>query len=384
MKISRRNALLAGLAGTGLGASGLITNRLFAKPENGISTASQVPATHAIIPVVSDGHYILDKPPADTEGYFFPRDYEVKVGMSFTANANSTNLTATTAAPVSFPEQEILEFEIEADGCQAEIIQLTETAAVLALSTGRIAAGQTVFAIAHYKMRVCMEYRAFEKERFPAEQNGAEKIFSKSVLRNGTGIRCNTKVVRDVVNEVIPQGTHPWDAAKIFHEWVFDHIKGVPCDYTSVEEAIQKGQGDCEERASVFIALCRAAGIPARLVWVPGHNWAEIGLIDQEGQPFWIPVHTAAYSWFGWTGVHEVVLQKGDNIYVKHRKKAFRLLDDWYRVEGPHLTALFKAGIIPQSTIRDDDPGPGQREKMANGVWELTGEHPKNEYMRDK
>ena len=25
----------------------------------------------------------------------------------------------------------------------------------------------------------------------------------------------------------------------------------------------------------MLVALCRAGGIPARLVWVPNHNWAE-------------------------------------------------------------------------------------------------------------
>ena len=82
--------------------------------------------------------------------------------------------------------------------------------------------------------------------------------------------------VKEVVRTTTTDETHAWDAAKIFHEWVFDNIEGVPGKYTSVEEAIKKRSGDCEERAAVFIALCRSAGIPARLVWVPGHNWGRV------------------------------------------------------------------------------------------------------------
>ena len=44
----------------------------------------------------------------------------------------------------------------------------------------------------------------------------------------------------------------------------------------------------CEERAAVFIAFCRAVGIPARLVWVPSHNWAEFFLVDNDGKGQWI------------------------------------------------------------------------------------------------
>ena len=58
------------------------------------------------------------------------------------------------------------------------------------------------------------------------------------------------------------------------------YIKGVVRPYTSVAAAIDDHQGACAEMSAVFVALCRAAGIPARLVSVPDHNWAEFYLID--------------------------------------------------------------------------------------------------------
>ena len=51
------------------------------------------------------------------------------------------------------------------------------------------------------------------------------------------------------------------------------------------------------------------------------HNWAEFYLLDEQGEGHWIPAHTAAYSWFGWTGAHELVIQKGDNIRPPHNRK---------------------------------------------------------------
>ncbi len=52
--------------------------------------------------------------------------------------------------------------------------------------------------------------------------------------------------------------------------------------------ALETGSGDCSEYASVFVALCRAAGIPAQVVvgcvvdWntTPLHAWAEVYLED--------------------------------------------------------------------------------------------------------
>ena len=77
-------------------------------------------------------------------------------------------------------------------------------------------------------------------------------------------------------------------------------------------------------------------------------------------------------------------MQKGDNIHIPSRKRTLRLVDDWYRIKGPRPEMTYTALVKPLPDREDDDPGPGQREKMPNGVWELTGDHPNNEYMRDK
>ena len=54
--------------------------------------------------------------------------------------------------------------------------------------------------------------------------------------------------------------------------------------------ALRDGTGDCEEITSLFIAICRAADIPARTVWVPGHCYPEFYLVDDKGQGHWFPV----------------------------------------------------------------------------------------------
>ena len=149
-----------------------------------------------------------------------------------------------------------------------------------------------------------------------------------------------------------------------------------------MKEAIVSKKGDCEERACTFIALCRAVGIPARQVWVPSHAWAEFGLHDQEGKFHWIPAHTAAYSWFGWTGVHELVLQKGDNIRIPARKKSLRLVDDWYRMSGKRAKFTYTTDITPVA-LNGAEAGPGGRTKLPNGQWRFTGEHPANKFHRN-
>ncbi len=67
-----------------------------------------------------------------------------------------------------------------------------------------------------------------------------------------------------------------------------------------VAAVLARGYGQCFDKTDVFIASCRALGIPARLVagWVPplgaGHVWAEV-FLEGEG---WIPVD-ATTTWLG-------------------------------------------------------------------------------------
>ncbi len=77
--------------------------------------------------------------------------------------------------------------------------------------------------------------------------------------------------------------------------WVIEHTKYQLLDkVTSATYCLEQGHGECTEYAALFVALCRAAGVPARPVtgFLAGkkpndwHAWAEFMLPN--GQ--WIPV----------------------------------------------------------------------------------------------
>ena len=61
----------------------------------------------------------------------------------------------------------------------------------------------------------------------------------------------------------IDEDDNAWDQVRTIYDWVQNHIeyKFDPTIRTCIE-SLDKGQGDCEELSSVFIAICRARGIP--------------------------------------------------------------------------------------------------------------------------
>lgn len=339
--------------------------------------------TRSVIPVVGDGTWVWTKPPEDQTGYLEPRPFELKVGVEITGRGNATNIQATTPVPLPLPEQAIDSASIDKFGCEADFRQLAPEAGQLLLAAPAIVKGQKLGASATIKLTLHKEYFAHEKDKFPQSQPRAPKDFAKQYLYDSPGIQTRAAELQELAKKVGGQIDHPWDKAKAFHAWVWENIRPQIGPYTSVVAALRDRVGDCEEHAAVFTALCRASQIPARLVWVPNHNWAEFYLADESGKGHWIPAHTSAYSWFGWTGVHELVLQKGDSIKVPEKGKPQRLLEDWMQWVGVRPTARWFAEFRPLPRAEGADVGPGARSKDAKGEWLIAGTHELDRYLRD-
>jgi transglutaminase-like putative cysteine protease len=91
------------------------------------------------------------------------------------------------------------------------------------------------------------------------------------------------------------------DVVLKIYNYVLDHMEyGNPSRHSwGAVTALQRGKGDCTEYADLFVALCRAKDIPARVVSgytvrfdskSPKHNWVE-AYLDGYG---WIPFDPTA------------------------------------------------------------------------------------------
>ena len=340
--------------------------------------------TWSVIPVVGDGKWIWTKPPEGQTGYLEPRPYELSIGVELQGEGDAMHIRASTPVPLPHAEQQVDDVRIETEGCEASIQQVGEGAAQLLLSAPSIRRGQRIGAIAHYKLTLKKQYFGHQRDRFSAQQPEPPPAIRKQYLGDSPGIQTRAPEVRKLHAELSSQETHPWALAEVFQRWVHKEIEPKRGEFMGVVNALKRRYGDCEEKAAVFVALCRASGIPARLVWVPNHNWAEFYLADMDGQGHWIPSHTSCYAWHGWTGAHELVIQKGDRVMPAHEKKAQRLLEDWVQWMGKAPASRFRADLTPlPATSGDSDPGPGARSKQTSGEWKIAGNHPLDRYMRD-
>lgn len=116
-------------------------------------------------------------------------------------------------------------------------------------------------------------------------------------LRPTPFIQSEHQDIKRTAAEVVGDATDLYTASSRLSHYVYKHVRDeyVPA-YSNALEAWSSGRGDCTEHSVLFVALARAAGIPARVAvgiayWKAGngfgwHAWAEVG----DGRGGWYSV----------------------------------------------------------------------------------------------
>jgi len=124
-----------------------------------------------------------------------------------------------------------------------------------------------------------------------------------------------------------------WQRVKAIYDHVQDAILYKEQPDKSSLATLKDGHGDCQNISVLFVALCRTAKIPARLVWVHQHVYSEFCLADAEGKLHWFPCETSGgrstdgtlgTRAFGEMPTPRVIMQKGDNFKVPEQRKSLR------------------------------------------------------------
>jgi len=129
------------------------------------------------------------------------------------------------------------------------------------------------------------------------------------------------------INERKPESD--WKRIELIYDWVQENISYENGELKTVQQALKDRKGDCEEMTGIFVALCRAAKVPARCVWIPNHCYPEFYLEDENGVGQWFPCQAAGTRNFGNMPEHLPILQKGDRFKVPERTEVQRYLADY-------------------------------------------------------
>lgn len=160
-----------------------------------------------------------------------------------------------------------------------------------------------------------------------------KEIFALTATQSASGAeRVSTEPAptEETETEDDPVTLTTWQRVEKIYDYVQGSIEYIEGEDQSAVETLDRGKGDCHDVSALFVALCRADKIPARMVWVHEHQYPEFCLADAEGKLHWFPSESSGMRAFGEMPTARVIMQKGDNFQVPERPRdALRYASDY-------------------------------------------------------
>jgi hypothetical protein len=265
-----------------------------------------------------------------------PRTERWQIGMIVEATGACSGIVATLPVPLDWPEQQvkILDQELSSQVRSVNYRTLPPGGAKqMLIAIPQLAAGETATALVTFE--VTKGDISGPDETACWSLPGRVTAELRPYLGVSPLIETTHPEVKRLAGEIVKDATTDWGKVKAIYDWVRANVR-----YKFDEElkgaltALRAGHGDCEELTSLFIALCRANGIPARSVWIPGHCYPEFYLQTSDGPGRWFPCQAAGAEEFG--SMHEArpILQKGDNFSVPREAGAKRYVAETFRAQN--------------------------------------------------
>jgi hypothetical protein len=292
-----------------------------------------------------------------------------KVGMQITATSACSKIMGYIPVPVDWPEQKVKVVD-EDISPQAKISYrpINKEMKLMLVNIPYLPAGQTAHAYVTYEVTRNTQLPPEKTDQYVFADKRKLHGPMRMYLAPSPLIESRSPKIRKLLKEIEAGDTDkaedkskaaeeeeetegdeeeakeltPWEQVEVLYDWVQDNIEYKEGKIKGALAALRDGTGDCEELSSLFIALCRAKGVPARTVWVPGHCYAEFYLKDAEGEGHWFPCQPAGSRAFGGIPEFRPVLQKGDNFRRPDDHKVTRYLSERLVVKATRSEPKYK------------------------------------------
>ncbi len=291
-------------------------------------------------------------------------------GVTIEAGTQAENVYITLPIPIDWPEQKVIKIEeVKLDAAMTRkldyrFIDNDRGTKELIIQVDKLRPGR--------KFEVLVEVELLNYELLPPE-NSDNYVIPKRLHRDieqyvkkSPLIESDSTKFLKLFNEITADKPTDWEKVEAIYSFV---QKNVSYDETT-RAKLAKGamatisapegqwKGDCKDMSCLFVAICRAGKIPARLVRLPEHCYAEFYLEpkDMQGKPaapvrdakgaktvkgpggFWFPCQVAGSYSFGGIPERQPILQKGDSYPDRdsdNRKAKYIFLKEYCEASVP-------------------------------------------------
>lgn len=269
------------------------------------------------------------------------------VGVKVKAGGPCRGVFATVPVPMEWPEQQvqIVDESFSPAVKKVDYRILDKGVKQLLVTIPMLNAGEETEAILTVEIRRQAIVEPTDPSVFSIPKQPHRSI--RKFLAASPFIESRNAKIRTLAKKLIADKETAWDQVRAIYDYVRDHVEYQESELKGAVATLRDEQGDCEAMTSLFIALCRAAKIPARMVWVTDHSYPEFYLVDDEGQGHWIPCQIAGAEAFGSMPETRPILQKGDSFKVPETKARRRYV-------ATQLKAKAVRGTKPTVTVITD------------------------------
>lgn len=162
----------------------------------------------------------------------------------------------------------------------------------------------------------------------------------KPYLGIGPQINFRDSKLKKQVKSIVAEQDALWSEIEAIYDWVRDNIEDTSEPPRDTIKVFRDRRGCNEDKVGLFVAMCRAHKIPARMVWVQGTQYAEFMLVDSEGKAHWFPCSVGGVREFGSYSEPRIVLQKGDCIKVPEKESRQKFVGEFATCQGKSKPAV--------------------------------------------
>lgn len=281
-----------------------------------------------------------------------PKTYELNVTVRIGAGPQALRrVTVMVPVPMDWREQQVEMLSEETPrGVTTRDLTLEKHATVMSVSIPSMPARSV--AVVERVYRVTRQEITFPEDLSTMQAPRRVPAELRQYLVPSPGIEMSDRRIRQLAANLKDAAGDVATARACFN-WVRENVKYKLDTYRGAKFAMTQKSGDCEDMAALFIALCRISGIPARLVWVEGHAYAEFYLEAADGTGHWLPAQLVGPEWFGRMTEYRVILQKGDRIRNPLTRKYEHYAPQTLTALGGTATLAIDRSVVAPGNKRD-------------------------------